>query len=216
MRAKGLVLLIAGAVAVSVVATAVALEATGEGKAIGPDTVYSGCLLSGRITKVRPKDTNPERCESVVNREGRVARYVTWNAAGVEGPMGPTGRAGGSGPQGPQGPQGRARPDWSAGRVRFRSHLLRRTGPEVVRWRVGVRCGYQDCDSQRGLPATHADGVWRQPHDFRGMPGRYNRCRRRIRNPPAQSSVYGARLHPRIDWHRGVAPSLLLAVLEFV
>jgi len=124
MRAKGLALLVTAAVTVSVVATAVALGSIDDGadaRAIGPDTVYSGCLLGGKITKVRVKDVDPERCDTVVNKNGRVARYVTWNASGVEGPEGPRGFTGPTGPpgeigaQGPEGPIGPEGPEGPKG-----------------------------------------------------------------------------------------------------
>jgi len=113
MRFKGLALLVIGALTISLVATAVALgtdDAADDGRAaFGPDTTYSGCRLGGKITKVKGTDSMPERCDSVVNAAGRVARYITWNASGPQGEqglVGPRGRRGSVGPMGPMGPMG--------------------------------------------------------------------------------------------------------------
>jgi len=113
MRFKGLALLVIGALTISLVAAAVALgtdDAADDGRAaFGPDTTYSGCLLGGKITKVKGTDSMPERCDSVVNAAGRVARYITWNASGPQGEqglVGPRGPRGSVGPMGPMGPAG--------------------------------------------------------------------------------------------------------------
>jgi len=79
---------------------------SGDLAAFGPEVTYSGCLLGGKLTKVWSKDTNPERCETVVNAAGKVAKYATWSATGPEGPMGPEGATGEPGPQGPPGESG--------------------------------------------------------------------------------------------------------------
>jgi hypothetical protein len=76
--------------------------------ALGPNVTYSGCLLGGKITKIRAKDTNPGRCNTVTNPAGATARYVTWNASGVPGPAGPEGPRGPRGLPGPVGPPGLA------------------------------------------------------------------------------------------------------------
>ena len=107
-------LVIAGAMVASTL-TGVAIGSSGTER-VGPNATYSGCLLSGRITKVLTKDRNPARCEKVV-KNGRVARYVTWNATGPEGLAGPqgdqgergeTGAVGARGLRGPVGQQGPA------------------------------------------------------------------------------------------------------------
>jgi len=102
---------VVGVLAVSVFGTALAVGATSDwGKAaFGLDTTYSGCLLGGKITKVKGTDSMPERCDSVVNAAGRVARYITWNASGPQGEqglVGPRGPRGSVGPMGPMGPAG--------------------------------------------------------------------------------------------------------------
>ena len=70
---------------------------------VGKEATYSACLVSGQLIKVLAKDRNPERCDGLTSRSGRVARYVTWHAAGVQGPPGPQGE---QGPQGDPGPTG--------------------------------------------------------------------------------------------------------------
>jgi hypothetical protein len=115
---RGIVALaVVGALAVSAVFAVSALGADDDANdraALGPDVTYSGCLLGGKITKVRSKDVSPERCNSVVNAAGKAAKYVTWNAQGPagedgeSGPRGPRGLAGPAGPPGPQGPAGSA------------------------------------------------------------------------------------------------------------
>jgi len=96
-------LVIVGAMVASTL-TGVAIGSSGTER-VGPNATYSGCLLSGKITKVLTQDRNPARCEEVV-RNGRVARYVTWNATGPEGPQGKKGAPGAAGARGLRGPVG--------------------------------------------------------------------------------------------------------------
>jgi len=68
--------------------------AHGKGHANHSGVVYSGCFHHGRITKVRIRDTKPERCETIeTDSVAGHARYVTWSASGPEGPAGLDGDA---------------------------------------------------------------------------------------------------------------------------
>lgn len=109
MGNRGIVSLLAiGALVLSSVVAIAAFGAEHQADdkaALGPNTTFSGCLLGGKITKIRSKDIDPERCDTVVNEAGVVAKYVVWNASGVAGPQGERG------PQGPRGLPGAAGED---------------------------------------------------------------------------------------------------------
>jgi hypothetical protein len=70
-------------------------------------TVFSACFLAGDVTLIRLRDTDPQRCESLLTHDGeRHARYVTWSAQGRPGPIGATGAQGLAGADGIDGADG--------------------------------------------------------------------------------------------------------------
>ena len=106
LRSRHLPILTTILLSVSVVVAVGATATDVVTEEVGAEATYSGCLVGGRILKILSKDRNPDRCEGLATPAGTPARYVTWNAAGVEGPQGKRGRRGLPGSTGAQGPTG--------------------------------------------------------------------------------------------------------------